>query len=249
MRLNCFSFSHVPLAFAAQLLALLVLPVAAFGQEAGQAGFATPLRAGARALQFQITQDFTLSSFQGSTLSYKLQHSATTAFRLGVSMSGSGSDTDIDGSYTQDTLRVDRAGQGEQSAFYVALAIQMLRNRGSGSRVVPFVGLGPGASFSRAHRKSWSSESELRQDESTTHQTQAWIQGLAGVEWFASRQVSFHAEYGLRLGYEWRHLSTAASRQQNDNGSVHHSDLTSEEDESGWFLGDGSVLFGLSVYF
>lgn len=251
MRLDCPSSSRVLLASAALLSAFLVVAGTAFGQDTGQASFATPLRAGARALQFQIAPDFTLSSFQGSTLSYKLQRSATSAFRLGVSISGSGTGADSDGSTTQwDTLRVERAGQTEQNAFSVAVAIQMLRFHGSASRVVPFFGFGPGASFSRSHRESRISSEQFVQDNgATSRQVQTWGQGLAGVEWFAGRQLSFHAEYGLRAGYMWQHESRTESHRANSNGTVLHTDQALKEDADGWFLRDGSVLFGLSVYF
>ena len=237
MRFECLLTRRTSIAVTALLSALLALPLNALAQDAGVAGFVSPLREGARALQFQVAQNFTLSSFQGSTLSYKSHRSALSAIRFGVSLSGSDTDSDIKHSdVRQDTVRVDQVGWSEDNGVSVALTGQMLRYRASASRVVPFIGFGPGASFSRSHyeyrleqetpQPGAGGEQSTQQVDRTSHQTKAWISGAAGVEWLAGRQFSLHAEYGLRVGYQWRH--TSEIHQEDSGGSNYRHEDTSD---------------------
>ena len=61
------------------------------------------IQKGAKALQFQIGRDFTLSSFQGALISYKWHSSDKTAWRIGLNLDAEKRECSSDDTY-QDTL-------------------------------------------------------------------------------------------------------------------------------------------------
>ncbi len=70
-----------------QLLCLLLATAysAIWAQEPPEKESSKP---GRQALQFEVGRNLSLSDFQGSTLSYRRQTSATSAWQIGVSLSG-----------------------------------------------------------------------------------------------------------------------------------------------------------------
>ena len=78
--------------FAMNTLVVLIVAVCLL---AGNATAQTPyLKAGTKALQFQIQNDFLLRSFDGSTISIKKQKSSDRAYRLGLTVSADLSNRD-----------------------------------------------------------------------------------------------------------------------------------------------------------
>lgn len=196
--------------------------------------------AGSWALQFRITANFTLADFQGGTISLKRHLSPTRALRIGISSSASLSKTEDESVRSDTTYFVDnrsRNGQGlSVTAYYLTYHPAV-------TGVSLYHGLGPTISFSHT-AETRRQEGRLGVDELGTSSS-SWTAGLAsvvGVEWFATKSMSFSAEYSLQFIYTYTHSIVF---NENDDGT------SDGRDESGntFSLGSGSVRFGLSVYF
>ncbi len=85
------------------------------------------LKAGAWALQFQITQDFTLNAFQGLLLSAKNHFTNRSAIRFGVGFSATSSDVDnLNRQLAADTLREERENVSNGNSQSFDFAVQYL---------------------------------------------------------------------------------------------------------------------------
>ena len=186
------------------------------------------LQPGAWAVQFRISENFTLSTFAGSILSVKRQFSAHAAVRAGLSLSFETSDFETS---VQDTT----LSKDDVNAFGFRLELQYLRYTRPQGKLSPFWGVGPLVGYMDSGSKFSSGTTTARQD---TRQWDLGMVGSLGVEWFPVSFISVHAEYGLAFTY-----STFRSEQKVD------STQSRVQESSAWrFQGDG-VLFGLSLYF
>lgn len=236
---------------------LILFSSICFGQEdtASTAGSSSenPLRAGAKALQFQILEDFRLGSFDGSVISLKTQRSARTAIRIGVTISGhlrnGDYDTDDQTSSTRNSFEDE-----DENGMAVTLNIQRLTYRTSYKDANLFWGIGPTFTYWRLK----SDDSTITYQGSAAHvegHTQrsyslsGGITGLVGVEWFMSKSLSLTAEYGLVVKYEY--LSTERTVVDRDiyNGSVLENTHNDRAISREFGVSSLPVRFGVSVYF
>jgi hypothetical protein len=204
------------------------------------------------AFQFSIQSSFTLSAFQGGLLSAKHHLAPDKAIRIGLGASFNSTDfsglsltrydTTVTGTSTNE-------GRGNQN---FDLRMQYIIYPDPTADVNAFFGIGPlvGFSHSSAERQelptsSPASYSYTRSDKRTTWS--AGLSGLAGVEWFAWRKISFHAEYGASIQYMW--TNQRADYSNSNSGSTTISRTTSEYKEKGWAFYYDRFYFGLSVYF
>jgi hypothetical protein len=136
------------------------------------------------ALQFRVTENFTLGSFQGGQISAKKQYSARRAFRFGLGLyarqayrtddrANSDSDTDLD-------TRVDGTAQWIRYLAYE----DALR---------AYWGLGPTIGFSQRTDDGDQDYLQLR----------GGAEGALGAEWFVRPRISLSAEYRASLTYVW----------------------------------------------
>lgn len=175
------------------------------------------------ALQFQITENFMLSDFQGALVSAKKQYSARRAFRFGVSINAN-----------RQEQTVDDAGDESVQTFNdqsLSLNAQWLRYFASENRIKAYWGVGPAIGFSR---RVIDREMQDVESESRILSLSGAAEGLIGVEWFIHSQISLTAEYGVAARYRWR--------QNEDDGEI-------AETTRRFSLGNQGVLFGASVYF
>lgn len=177
------------------------------------------------ALQFQITNNFTLGDFQGSVISAKRQFSERRAFRFGAAVSSSFRN------------RTDEGIAGEQSrdrnTHFIRLNAQFVRYPVTERALKMYWGVGPTARFGRSKQEPGSGGTETRQ-----WTVAGGAEGRLGVEWFVQSQISLTAEYGAGLEYE-RHVQTT------DLEGDREQKLT----ETRFALGARPVRFGVSVYF
>ena len=147
----------------------------------------TPIRAGARALLFQVGPDLTLSGFDGAALSLKWHRSAARATRVGLSLNAraQGGD-DFDEQF---------AGLGANAVF--------LTYRRSRTPVYLYHGVGPTASLSLVRR-------EFQDQDQGLVRASAGALAVVGVEWPVASAISLVGEYGLALEgtYERRESET-----------------------------------------
>ncbi len=198
------------------------------------------LRSGSWSLQFEVAEDFTLKDFNGLLLSIKKHTSAGKAFRLGLGISGSITDLDLTNIYQQDTLFQQFSRDADLDAQSIDFLLQYLSYPSPEADVNLFLGGGPLVRYSHSGFKSVYGGSINESDQIT------WVAGAAfllGAEWFATKSISFLAEYGLALEYQLR-KSTNTYRTPSINYSSKN-----EQKETSLRVSPAAVKIGLSVYF
>jgi hypothetical protein len=232
------------------------------------------LRAGAWALQFSISSNFRLTSFQGSTFSFKYQLSEKHALRAGITINGN---TNTGSSSTTssiaDSITNLNPTDNSSDAANVSFVVQYLWYKNPSGPVHVYFGLGPLISYASSHNSS--SSSNLRTDAyydtvSVYHYFQYWQQaanksnskqwgiGLTaavGVEWFACHWLSIRAEYSEGVQYLWSSTSSTTDYSYAYPSSVpvnyYHYPSTHSDNSGtnkGWTVNSSGVDFGLSVY-
>lgn len=205
-------------------LCLLLVPL---GTQAQEAGPNHSLQSGARALQFQITDDVNLESFSGTILSFKWQRTNRTAYRAGLSLNGDYSTNTRESG--ADELDNSRGG------FDLLLNFSWMNYINPQDDVKFYYGYGPqvgGGYNQRTVEDSF--------DEEKVKRMMLSVGGLgyAGVEWFFQKSMSIHAEYQASVRY--LHINQNIERDQGSDN---------KETSRGFHLGGDGVVFGVSVYF
>ena len=211
------------------------------------------LKAGTWALQFGISSNFTLTSFQGSTFSIKYQLSDKAAIRGGISITGStnngngtASGTNADTSIGSLPTNISSSAQG------ISFILQYLWYMDPSGPIHFFIGLGPVVSYSYSQNNSENDYFETsylydyRYSSSST-QWGAGATGSVGVEWFPSHWFSLRAEYGESLQYRWSSSSSMNDYSYTNSVSV-PSHYENSSTSKGWSLSSSSVSFGLNIY-
>jgi hypothetical protein len=216
------------------------------------------LREGTWAMQFGITSNFTLTSFQGTTLALKYQLSDRDAIRGGITISGSTSDgnTSVLGSVA-DTSYGAVPENSLTDAANVSFVVQYLRYINPNGPVHFYLGLGPSVSYSYSHS---SSDNSVLNNASThgywvrtvsrsnSHQWGTGGAGVAGVEWFAVQWLSIRAEYSESIQYQWRSTTSMSDNSSSSYPKYIPIHTDNSGTTKGWTLSSSGVSFGLSVY-
>jgi hypothetical protein len=205
------------------------------------------LKDGMKALQFSIDHNFTLSSFQGSTISIKKHTRDDAAWRLGVSLSLLGRDRDyID--RRNDTPR--STTDDNRNSAYVDLRLYRVKYPAPNAAVNFFWGIGPQLQYSRVSDDNvvtYESPNRVMRNESTLTGYGIGAGGIVGVEVFVAKGISLLAEYGQSFSYSYS--KTKIEEIRTDADPVFRSTQYRETKENRWsFMSDG-VTLGLSVYF
>lgn len=203
-----------------------------------------------KALQFQIGSNFSLYSFQGTVFSYKHHLTRKTALRIGLSISvgGSNNDNSTDNFYApSDSLLNGSKKSGNADSRRIDLTTQYVWYFNPASKLLLYGGAGPFLTHEYSFEKT---ENILTipgnpLSKSLTETKGTWwtpgIAGIIGVEWFASKAISFMAEYGIQATYTW-------SNSEIKNTSP-YSVLNTTASSKGWGLRGTPVKLGLSLYF
>jgi opacity protein-like surface antigen len=186
------------------------------------------LKKGSWSLQFGVGQNFTLTQFQGATLSIKRHCSPNSALRAGVT-------TNFSHNVEKD-LR--NASEFDVNKSDVNVSLEYLRYITPGRRVTAFAGSGPSFGFSRQkqevlHRSVATSSNRIESTE--------WSLGanlLFGAEWFVTHGIALFAEYDISFGY------TSKVNKASSSGDG----LTGQTESFGYSLISRGVRMGLSVY-
>jgi hypothetical protein len=209
-----------------------------------------PFTEHSRALQFQIASNFTLSSFQGATISYKYHLDPLTAVRVGLSLSFSSANQDENlNSYAADTLSDGSHNTLDQTGIGIQINAQQIWYQKNSTGILFFFGTGPVIGFNRTSNNGQQIPSPVtgsQQTYKTDGTGTTWslgMTGVAGVEWFASKTISLHAEYGLTFGYYWAKNESSSTFPGSGNKS------SSSATSTIWKLSSTGVRFGMSVYF
>ncbi len=107
------------------------------------------LKAGAWALQFGISSNFTLTSFQGSNIAFKYQLSDKSALRGGITINGSTNDgTTSNSGSIDDTSYGTAPGSSSTESATASFVLQYLWYMNPNGPVHFYTGLGPLVSYS-----------------------------------------------------------------------------------------------------
>lgn len=207
------------------------------------------LQNGKLALQFQITNSFSLTSFQGAVLSGKKQISDNAAVRLGVGL-GVIVNSGMTETKPQNNDSVKSLGENNTGNQNINIGLQYLLYPSPEAEINFFFGGGVVAGYSRFNTSTKSTQisgaAQYELDQKT--EGSGWnvgATGVVGAEWFATKSISFLAEYGILLNYfSQDETSTATSTDApiptSSSGTRKTRDFT---------FTPLQVKFGLSLYF
>ncbi len=207
---------------------------------------------GSWSIQFQIEDDIGLKPFNGKIISLKRHVSRTTAFRVGINLDLQNSDSDSDASSVYaDTATVTNGSRREQNSQALQLNTLYMYYPNPDGSVNLFLGMGPLVRFSRGKSETETfqtiSVSSTEYRERMTNWNRSWAVGAIGVgglEWFATRGISFHAEYRAQFDY----TSTRSTVDKIRFDVPTRIDKT-EARTSAWNFDGVVVTMGLSIYF
>ena len=192
------------------------------------------------ALQFQINDNFSLTSFQGSTISLNKCLSNNRSFRMGLSLNTTLEDYDMESRIIEDNE--DKS----ENNFHFLLTTQYVRNYKNRNKVTPFFGFGPAVQFNYDNEKNTFGTSSR-----TSVKTTSWgmgISGVIGVEYFIRNNLGLLAEYGSNLMYNRSKTEDITEIRRGENNKF----VTTEDIDEKTTTIDFSpalVKFGLSIYF
>jgi hypothetical protein len=187
------------------------------------------------ALQFQISDNFNLTNFQGTIFSGKYHFSKRDAIRLGISTDYTDekneSDRNIDTLYTAHS-------QQDYSRFGVTVFSQYIRYL-KVTREISFYG---GTGLFLNYGKQTETRSDFLDTLVTRREVNVTNYGigldlLIGVEWWFIKSMSLSAEYGLNAFYH--HSENKADEGQQKVSAKSHS----------FNISGSNVKFGITVYF
>ena len=189
-------------------------------------------------LQFQINNNFQLSSFQGSTISAKYHLSSKHAMRFGISLSGNIQDQEL-----------DRMRMGVQENKLDRLSLQVRSHYlfyfPSIKKTQLYFGVGPTLEYLNNDTKTLESLSKR------TRESYLWgvgISGVLGIEWLVRENIGLLAEYGTSFLYNYSKSEDVYKQTVPGNDEYEIMDRT-EQEMKAFSINSLSIKFGLSVYF
>jgi hypothetical protein len=211
-------------------LSFLTAPV--FAADNTDSEIQNSLAPGSWSLQFRITDNFQLSSFQGATISAKRHFSEGRALRFGISLSGSVTDKEYRTTdQSSDSTTSEVVIGADENQQYLRFDAQYLIYPSPMKKLNLFFGAGPLFELSR-------SEVSIFDQERVNKIWSIGLTTLLGVEWFATKRISILSEYASTLSYDFQSSEST------------HSDGKSKNVDEVQTLSFSytSVKFGLSVY-
>jgi hypothetical protein len=224
------------------IIALLLLIGTGLRAQSGGISSADRFVTQSWALQFGVSSNLTLSSFQGALFSVQHHFNSGNAIRIGMegSLSHSSSEESFASAYSIDGTS---ASTDRQS---VTLTTQYIHYLNPGAEILAYWGTGPLIGYS--HLQSTSRNVNGAYVNTGSIRGHSWIggmQALLGTEWFFANALSLHAEYGLSIRYTWNTSTYSSSSESIDT----YSSTMRHTTNSGWSLSGNNVHLGLSVYF
>ena len=231
------------------LFLALVSMIVSFSSHA-QSSDSASLKDGTWALDFGIAGNFTLTSFQGSTFGALYRISEKNAIRGGITINGSTNDgTTSNSGSIADTSDGSAPGSNSTKSATVSFVVQYLWYMNPNSPVHFFTGLGPLVSYSYSKystdnpylyslNNNGSNQGYWVNDAYGSSSTQwgAGGSGVVGVEWFACRWLSLHADYSESIQYRWGSNSSNQDWSSSTYPNYVSSQTNSSGTSKGWTL-------------
>lgn len=204
----------------------------------------SPLKKGAKALQFEIDGFLDFRSFQGATISFKKHTSRRTAWRVGLDLNLRWNNSE----YERKQVNLEWESDVETNDLLIGLTTQRIHYTTPRGPVSAFYGVGPHVRYSRNR----SERQEIRQTndpETLQRQTtislnrnaSAGLTAVLGVEWIVAKSITLLGEYGMLAEYNW---SDRESLYWVDSGPRNITATIS----NGFAIRSRAVKFGVSVY-
>jgi hypothetical protein len=209
-------------------------------------------RPGRWSLDFSITQNFTLASFDGGTLSATHSTSEHSAWRLGLGTSVSTARSSGDGGLQigDSTIVVVPGSKNNNDHAFVSLLAERLHRFHPARHVGAYFATGPDLSWQRFHNGS--RQPSYQPDTWTvldhySHTITLGIDADLGAEVILARSVGLFAQYGSTGGYRFTRETTRA-QQQTTAGVPLGAPGAAKVHNNQWFLDSENVRFGLSLF-
>lgn len=203
------------------------------------------LRDGSSSLQFQITNNFNLGSFQGLMFSGKRHISDNSAIRLGIGMNFLQAEND----YTLRNIPIDTTislSNRSDDVMNIDISVLYVSYINLKSKVNFYLGAGPFVSIFKTE-----SAAETRYENFGTTSNRDWkrsewsIGGLAviGTEWFVDEKISLLAEYGVHFYKKFGYEESMDKHSESTNNLKWTNEMTS------FNINPSTVKLGVSLYF
>ncbi len=190
---------------------------------------------GKYALQFQISDNFNLTNFQGTTFSGKYNFECRSAVRVGLTVNYN--NADANSSETLLDTNIVNTTDANQNVFGLTIRTQYIHYVPTMYDILFFFGGGPFVGFNSGTNESNANYLDPMHRKETLDDFFAGLDAIVGVEWFFTKNMSLSAEYGLRFTYN------SSTRKFEDEHSIRESTMKR------YIIGGGDINFGISVYF
>jgi hypothetical protein len=211
------------------------------------------LAPGSWAIQFQVADDIGLRPFNGMSVSLKRHTSARSAFRLAVTLDLRSEDGDSESAdFQADEMKAAEFGEASENSQSGRIDLLCLRYPAPMRGVNWFWGAGPLFRFSRVDHDEKNTETlnERTLQMNSSRLTRSWgigVLGTLGVEWFATHDVSFHAEYFASCEYASERTEYQLCTEGPSGTTPTHRNTETSEDR--WLFDGANAVFGVSLYF
>lgn len=217
------------------LLSILFLILISTSSTYSQSSSGLDSLEGKFALQFQISEDFTLTNFQGTTFSGKYHFGSRSAVRVGLSVNLNNSDAENNQTFLDTSLTV--SANANQNVFGMTIRSQYIHYFPAMYDIAFFIGGGPFIGFNNGTNEVINTNYDPTYRKQTFDDFFTGMDLLVGVEWMFTKNMSLSAEYGIRFSYN------SETRKLEDDYFIIESTIKR------YNIGNGDVNFGISVYF
>lgn len=215
-----------------------------------------PLVPLSRALQFQLGDNFKLSSFEGSTISYKVFRTPNQELRLALSISGevrqSDRNSNSERNYgTSDSILNATSSWNEENRYVnFRLGAYQLNHFSSSTGISGYWGGGPFVLYNRAHlvRETNAGDPDSpwnKHDDAIVSAMGIGVQAIFGTEWRFTDAVGLTAEYQPYVSYTYENRENTSAALLADLSTENQNQVT----KSPIVALSSKIRIGLSFYF
>ena len=201
------------------------------------------------ALQFQVTENFTLDDFQGAAFSGKFHFNNHSAIRVGVDLNGFSSDEN----HTIENVDGDSLHFMEESRAFgrttIKIGIQYLHYTTISNSISMFIGGGLSHYTSPDYTRDVNDEDNLITRSGRFSGYGADF--ILGTEWFVKSNIGISAEYNSGYSYSKSNITTIFYEENNLSDEIAEENYLYKRSVSfdNSSFNNHKVKFGVTVYF
>lgn len=236
--------------FASSLLWIALGTSSARAEDAIYAPAVDAHAPGRWSLKFAIEDNFTLGSFEGSTIAATKNTSANRAWRYGISYGGDFFGASQAYSVEPDTLFPATPGsRQENTAVSLGLSVLRVHRLQPARRIGAYLELGPTVAWDHQNQQVGNDPAGGFDQDSEVNRHNLFFGATInlGAEVFVARSVSLAADYGTDLGYSTGQQSIQTTVVDTSTGTTAIQSETVIKYHR-WSLRGTGVRFGVSLY-